>query len=168
MTEKGIRGGVFVIKDNQVFLRYKTKQVPSKEDYKYLEVEKLGYTKTIEGVVCYKREAMSPRSLKMYEAYFMRRIRISVPKRKKFRFVYLKVSEPIGTERGTELLHIRFFGSNRSMSLTFKEAEELDFSVKLIGKEQRISKAKVKQLEWQPDFLGFYRTDRLEQALIEI
>jgi len=26
----------------------------------------------------------------------------------------------------------------------------------------------VKQLEWQPDFLGFYRTDRLEQALIEI
>lgn len=170
--------GQFCIHEGKVMMRfnvvtreynvYTREWKITKEETQFKPVEELGFTKTVEGFYVFTREGMSMQTLKTYKGYFMQNVKISIPRRNKFRFTYLKLSEPHPMS-GIYRLHIRYFAVKPSVTstLTFKEMENLEITVKRIGKPRRISKTRFEQLKQQPDYLGLFN-ENLTKAIIEV
>jgi len=168
MNER-IRAGTFVIHEGKACLRFKTEDL--NEEWRYKSVTELGYLKEIHGFVIFQREAVSQQTLLTMKAWFKQDIRIAIPKnRKKLRHVYLKLSDVVGSDRGLNSVFIRYFGVEPSVTSTldFDEMEDLEITCEKIRKPKRISQQTKQKLMREKNFLGLYRTEKLNQLLVEV
>lgn len=133
-----------------------------------IPVSELGFVKEVKGFMIFMREAMSPQTLKMYKGFFKQEVRIAIPKnRRKLTYSYLYVTPPSPT-RSLNPIMIRHFAHDATTTLSMGDIEENEITFQRIGKPKRISEATKEKLMQQKDFLGLFRTEKLNQLYLEV
>lgn len=172
------KSGMFKLKGNEVVLDAKI----TKKEYDRVSrtwrvtqtqkadipVEELGFVKEVTGNMIFIREAVSTKTLLPMKGYFVQKVRIAIPKnRRKLKYSYLFVTPPSPT-RSLNPLIIRHFAHNATTTLSMGDIAENELIFKRVGNPKRISEAQKNKLMKQKDFLGLFRTEKLEKFIIEM
>ncbi|MCK4434230.1 hypothetical protein KAU92_01975 [Candidatus Bathyarchaeota archaeon] len=140
----------------------------TEQHHEDIPVEELGFQKEILGFVLFMREAVSTRTLLTMKAYFRQDVRIAIPKnRRTLTYSYLYVTPPSPT-RSLNPLMIRHFAHNATTTLSMGDIEENEITFQRIGKPKRISEATKDNLMQKKEFLGLFRTEKLNQLYLKV
>ena len=133
-----------------------------------IPVSELGFVKEVSGFMLFMREAVSTRTLLAMKGYFRQDVRIAIPKnRRTLTYSYLYVTPPSPT-RSLNPLMIRHFAHNATTTLSMGDIEDNEITFQRIGKPKRISEATKDKLMLEKDFLGLFRTEKLNQLYLKV